>query len=233
VTRDNWNDSRFAAEWDETGNLFTNPDRLAQLSLLADLVAASAATHLLDLGIGSAQVELTIKRQHPKFFDRCRVTGIDASEAMLMLAAQRCEAEKLSVVELIRGDFASIATIDLEKSPDTVICVQALHEVAHDVKQSVFCWVRERLPAGRPFIILDRFDYPAGPWLDDWRAAWNWMRKSVPEEVLDFDEYHRRYRAKDDQVAAVGDYRKWLEAAGFETVCPYLCFNRAMIVARA
>ena len=233
VTRDDWHDQGFAADWDEAGNLFTNPDRFKQLSLLADLLAASGATHLLDLGIGSAQVESAISRHHPDFFDHCRVTGIDASKAMLDLARQRCEVEKLLGVKLLRGDFSSIDSIDLADPPDAVICVQALHEVAHEVKRSVFAWVHERLPAGRPFYILDRFDYPVGAWLDDWRATWDWMRSTVPEDVLEFDEYHRRYSAKADHIASVEDYRDWLEETGFETLCPYRCFNRALIVARS
>jgi len=233
VSRDDWHDRGFAAAWDEAGNLFTNPDRLRQLALLADLLAASGATHLLDLGIGSAQVEAAIKRRHPGFFEHCRVTGVDASEAMLELAGQRCETENLRGVELVRGDFSSLHGLELDDSPDAVICVQALHEVTHQVKRSVMSWVHEQLPAGRPFYILDRFDYPAGAWLDDWRATWNWMRKQVTADVLDFDEYHRRYSAKTDHVASVEDYREWLAHSGFETYCAYRCFNRALIVARA
>jgi hypothetical protein len=59
------------------------------------------------------------------------------------------------------------------------------------------------------------------------------MSSFVSQNVLDFDEYHRRYRAKTDYVTSIDDYRSWLEQAGFETLCPYRCFNRAMIVARA
>lgn len=232
MTRDDWHDRRFAVDWDEDGNLFTNPDRLKQLSLLADLLAASGVTHLLDLGIGSAQVESAISRRHPGFFDHCRVTGIDASEAMLELARQRCNTEELPGIELVQGDFSTIDSIDLVDSLDAVICIQALHEVAHEVKRAVFSWVYQRLPAGCPFFILDRFDYPAGVWFDDWRATWNWMRSAVSEEVVEFDEYHRLYRAKTDHLASVEDYRGWLEETGFETLCPYRCFNRALVIAR-
>lgn len=233
MTRDDWHDQGFAAEWDEAGNLLTNPDRLNQLALLADLLAASSATHLLDLGIGSAQVEFAISRRHPGFFDDRHVTGVDASETMLELAEQRCKSEELTGIELVRGDFCSIDHVELVELPDAVICVQALHEVPHEVKQSVFSWVHEQLPAECPFYILDRFEYPVGAWLDDWRATWNWMRSSVSTEVLEFDDYHRRYSAKTDHIATVEDYQRWLMGAGFETTCPYRCFNRAMIVARA
>ena len=59
------------------------------------------------------------------------------------------------------------------------------------------------------------------------------MSLALPQDVLDFDEYHRRYRANKDYVASVDAYRAWLAEAGFETQCPYRCFNRALIVARA
>jgi SAM-dependent methyltransferase len=233
MSRDDWHDRRFAEDWDEAGNLLTNPDRLNQLSLLADLLAGSKHSQLLDLGIGSARVEAAIDRRHPGFLERCRVTGVDASAAMLALAQRRCENEGLAGIGLLEGDFARLDEIELGARPDTVICVQALHEVSHEVKRAVFSWVHDLLPAGAPFYILDRFEYPAGAWLGDWRATWDWMRSAVSEEVLDFDAYHRRYSAKQDHIASLEDYRAWLEDAGFETACPYLCFNRALIVARA
>lgn len=230
---DEWHDPRFAAEWDDSGNLRTNPDRWRQLSLLADLLVASGAKHVLDLGIGSAQVESFIHRRHGTFFDRCQVTGIDASDAMLNLARVRLERDNLSNCRLVQADFAMIADIDLAVAPDAVICVQALHEVPHAVKQSVFRWVRRQLSDGRPFLVLDRFVYPRDEWLDEWRVTWNWMRSGVDNDIVEFDEYQRRYRDKADHVASVEDYRQWLAGAGFESVCPYWCFNRALIVARA
>ena len=231
MTRDAWQDRDFAAGWDEAGNLFTNPDRKVQLSLLADLVASSGATRLLDLGIGSAQVEAAIAQRHPTFFETCRVTGIDLSQAMLELAEDRCRQQAINEVRLFQQDFTSIADVELDAAPDAVICVQALHEVTHAVKQSVFRQVREWLPEGRRFYILDRFEYADDPWHDDWRGVWDWMRKGVSEDVLEFDDYHRRYSAKTDYIASVADYRDWLEAAGFDSICPYHCFNRALIIA--
>ena len=232
MSRDDWHDRQFAEDWDEAGNLSTNPDRLNQLSLLSDLLAGGGHSRLLDLGIGSARVESAIARRHPGFLERCRVTGIDASGAMLALARRRCDDDNLPGIALLQGDFARLDEIELEEPPDAVICVQALHEVTHEVKRAVFSWVHDLLPPGAPFYILDRFEYPAGAWLGDWRAIWNWMRSARSEEVLDFDEYHRRYSAKQDHVASLEDYRAWLEQAGFDTVCPYLCFNRALIAAR-
>ncbi len=232
MSGDDWHNSEFAADWDEAGNLYTNPDRRRQLALLADLLAAAAPRRLLDLGIGSAQVEAAIEQRHPGFLNSCRVTGIDASESMLELARRRCATESLGELALIREEFARLGHIEISPAPDAVICVQALHEVGHDIKQSVFARVRALLAEGGHFFILDRFTYADGPWLQHWRATWNWMRAELAEPVLDFDEYHRRYSAKQDAVASIEDYRNWLTEAGFDTQLVYHCFNRALIVAR-
>ena len=232
MTRDAWHDSGFARNWDESSNLQTNPDRLRQLTLVADLVAAANPDCLLDLGVGSAQVEFVIRQRHLEFFNRCHVIGIDASAAMLSLAQERCESEGLSNVEFIEGDFKSLESLQLSRKPDAAICVQALHEVPHAVKQAVFKRVHDWLPPGAPFYILDRFAYSDTPWGDDWKAVWNWMSSQVSGKVIGFEEYHDRYSAKTDHIASVQEYRTWLEAEGFDTLCPYQSFNRAMIIAR-
>ncbi len=226
-------DEGFAANWDESGNLRTNPDRRNQLSLLADMVAASGANHLLDLGIGSAQFEIALRSRHPEAFTSCKITGVDHSSAMLELAARRCNSEGVDNISLLELDFAALGDFVPATLPDAVVCVQALHEVTDDVKRQVFTNVREWLPDHQPFYILDRFKYSADGWYDDWNATWNWLRSQTAEEALDFSSYHQRYSAKDDHIATVGDYREWLELVGFKTLCPYQCFNRALIVARA
>jgi ubiquinone/menaquinone biosynthesis C-methylase UbiE len=233
VTRDAWQSRDFASSWDHVNNVRTNPERESQLALLTELVVQSTPRHLLDLGIGSALVESAMHRRYPEFFSSCRVTGLDASDAMLGLARQRCDTESIGNLQLAQVDFADIATFELLSPPDTVICVQALHEVDHDIKRQVFEYVRGLLAPGRPFYILDRFTYPADHWLDDWQATWRWMRSKVDEEVMDFDDYHEQYRRKTDHIASVEDYSRWLEASGFRTSCPYRGFNRALIIARA
>ena len=232
MTEDAWHDPDFAETWDEAGNLRTNPDRTHQLALLADLLDSKRPAQLLDLGIGSAQVEAFIKRRHPQFFDHCSVTGLDASRAMLELASKRLAHEQIASVELLQRDFDGIGSVALDAQPDAAICVQALHEVPHDTKRELFAWVKRQLPADRPFYILDRFYYPDSPWLDDWKSTWDWMRSNIDNDTLDFDSYHEQYSAKTDHIARIEDYRNWLEDAGFVTLCPYQCFNRALIIAR-
>ncbi len=233
MTRDDWRDRDFAAAWDEADNRRTNPDRDNQVGLLADLVAQSAPSHLLDLGIGSARVEAAIERRHPGFFNVCKVTGVDYSDPMLALARQREIAGTTNTFSLVQADFSDIEDLKPDVMPDTVICVQALHEVTDDIKQRIFQRVHELLPSGRPFYILDRFTYSDGAWMDDWRATWRWMSQKLEDDVLDFEDYHVQYRDKTDHVTSMERYLDWLQTAGFSTICPYRSFNRALIVARA
>ena len=232
MARDAWQDPGFAARWDEADNLRTNPDRLNQLSLLAALVCARPPARLLDLGIGSGQVEMALHRHDPALLQACHITGIDSSAAMLDLAARRFADASLSAIELVQEDFSSLDRVTLPQAPNAVICVQALHEVPHPTKQALFHWVRGQMAGNGCFYILDRFAYPEDAWLDTWQANWDWMRQRCDADVVDFEDYHRQYSAKDDQIATVEDYRGWLDQAGFETVCPYRCFNRALVVAR-
>ena len=59
------------------------------------------------------------------------------------------------------------------------------------------------------------------------------MRQKADGEVLDFDTYHRSYQDKTDHVTTLDNYLTWLQAAGFDAICPYFSFNRALIIARA
>ena len=232
MTRDNWQDGGFAARWDETGNLSTNPDRLNQLSLISDLLAAQSPGHILDLGIGSAQVEMAIHHRHPEFFSSNRITGIDASDAMLDLAGQRCTEAGLSAVTLLKGDFARLHAVAVAGPADSVLCVQALHEVPDTIKKEVFSWVHDHIKTGARFYILDRFQYEQVHWLEDWQGVWDWMGSALNQDILEFGTYHSQYQSKTDHVSTVSEYREWLQQSGFETICPYHCFNRAMIIAK-
>lgn len=235
VARDNWPDLEFAKRWDESDHARTNPDRQRHLSLLADLLVSEDPRSLLDLGIGSAQVEQVINERHPGFLDTCRVTGVDASDAMLSLARQRLQEWNSVDVSFIQADLIKIKELNLAETFDAIICVQMLHEVAHATKKEIFGWARHRLSPGGSFFILDRFDYPGGQWLHPWRVIWDWMRSDLngSPEAIEFAEYHERYRNKEDHTASIEAYCDWLNDARFQTICPYQCFNRALIMAKA
>ncbi len=230
--RDAWDSPEFAGRWDARDNLATNPGRPRQLGLLVALVdgACSRGARVLDLGIGSGLVEELLLAARPDL----RVTGVDASPAMLDLARERF-ARAGAHVELVEKEFADLDEPAAHGAPfDCAICVQALHEVTHEVKQRVFAYARRALRPGGAFYVLDRFTYAADRFGRDYAAIWHKLSGILPEsERLDFEDYHRRYSAKTDHVACLDDYLAWLAAAGFERTCLHQEFNRALIAAHS
>ena len=235
--RDAWHDEGFARRWDAGGALRTNPDREAQIALLVALVAESFrdGDRLLDLGVGSGLVEEALFERLPGI----EVVGIDRSEAMLAQARTRHRGR--ANLRLVEGGFEDL---DATGAPDSlgppfelVICVQALHEVADDVKRAVFAFVRRRIAPRGLFLVLDRFDYEPFALAAEYRCIWNRLNQCaseerVPETPLSFEEYRDRYAAKIDHVGAVEDYLRWMREVGFDAACLYQQFNRALIAAR-
>lgn len=237
MTRDAWESESFAADWDETNNLTTNPDRLQQLRLLSRLIVGvcRSPSHILDLGIGSALLETFIARENPEFFNEQHVLGLDSSEAMLTLARSRLEAAKLdSAVQLRQIDFANLHTSDVSKQFDCIICVQALHEVSHETKQSLFQWCAKHLAADGVFYIADRFIYDQVRFEREHETLWEMMGAELPvsQPYLSFATYEQKYNAKQDHIANTSDYRRWLLAANFASTVLYQKFNRCIIAAR-
>ena len=235
--RDAWHDEGFAQRWDTEDAARTNPDREAQIALLVALVAESFrdGDRLLDLGVGSGLVEEALFERLPGI----EVVGIDHSEAMLAQARTRHLGR--TNLRLLDGGFEDLDSIG---APDGlgppfqfVICVQALHEVADDVKRAVFAFVHRRIAPRGLFLVLDRFDYEPFALAPEYRCIWKRLNQCAPEEhppetPLSFEEYRARYAAKIDHVGTVEGYLRWMREAGFDAACLYQQFNRALIAAR-
>ena len=248
--RDAWHDEGFARRWDSEDALRTNPDREAQIALLVALVAESrrSGDRLLDLGVGSGLVEDALFERLPDI----EVVGIDRSEAMLARARARHRGR--TNLRLVDGGFEDLDALDsvgadgpLAPRFEFVICVQALHEVADDVKRAVFGFVRRRIAPSGLFLVLDRFDYEPFALAPEYRCLWNRLcrdaaegrmaegyppERRMPETPLSFEDYRARYAAKTDHVGTVEDYLRWMREAGFDAACLYQRFNRGLIAAR-
>ena len=258
--RDAWHDESFARRWDSEDASRTNPDREAQIALLVALVAESwrDGDRLLDLGIGSGLVEEALFERLPDI----EIVGIDRSEAMLAQARARHRGRpNLRLVNRGFEDLDALDSLGADGSTappfEFVICVQALHEVADDVKRAVFGFVRRRIAPSGLFLVLDRFDYEPFALAPEYRCIWNRLCQGAveghvaegqpaevqpaaehppgghpPETPLSFEEYRARYAAKTDHVGTVEDYLRWMREAGFDAACLYQQFNRALIAAR-
>ena len=240
--RDAWHDEGFARRWDTEDAVRTNPDREAQIALLVALVAESFrdGDRLLDLGVGSGLVEEALFERLPGI----EVVGIDHSEAMLAQARTRHRGR--TNLRLLDGGFEDLDAIGapdgLGPPFEFVICVQALHEVADDVKRAVFAFVHRRIARRGLLLVLDRFDYEPFALAPEYRCMWKRLNERAPEghapegrapePPLSFEEYRARYAAKIDHVGAVENYLRWMREAGFDAACLYRQFNRALIAAR-
>ena len=230
--RDAWHDEGFARRWDAEDAVRTNPDREAQIALLVALVAESFrdGDRLLDLGVGSGLVEEALFERLPDI----QVVGIDRSEAMLAQARTRHRGR--ASLRLVDGGFEDLDSVDardgLGPPFEFVICVQALHESADDVKRAVFGFVRRHIDPQGLFLVLDRFDYEPFALAPEYRCIWNRLNEHRRGAPLSFEEYRTRYEAKTDHVGSVEDYLGWMREAGFDAACLYHLFNRALIAAR-
>ena len=230
--RDAWHDEGFARRWDSEDALRTNPDRTFQIDLLVALVAESRTdgARLLDLGVGSGRVEEALFERLPDI----RIVGIDHSEAMLEQARERHRTR--ANLHLISRGFESLESLDdtdvLAPPFEFVICVQALHEVPHDVKRTVFDFVRRHIDPQGLFLVLDRFDYEPFALAPEYRCIWNRLNEHRNGTPLSFEAYRARYEAKTDHVGSVEDHLGWMREAGFDAACLYHLFNRALIAAR-
>ena len=230
--RDAWHDEGFARRWDSEDALRTNPDRMFQIDLLVALVAESRTdgARLLDLGVGSGRVEEALFERLPDI----QIVGIDHSEAMLEQARERHR--KRTNLHLISREFESLESLDdtgiLAPPFEFVICVQALHEVADDVKRAVFDFVRRRIAPRGLFLVLDRFDYEPFALAPEYRCIWKRLNERAAETPLSFEGYRARYAAKIDHVGTVEEYLRRMREAGFDAACVYHFFNRALIAAR-
>ena len=92
------------------GESVGNPARVEQLDILVSVLASSyrPGAAILDLGIGSGQVEARLFARLPE----ARVVGVDGSAAMLALARTRL-APVADRCVLIEHDFADIDRLGL------------------------------------------------------------------------------------------------------------------------
>jgi SAM-dependent methyltransferase len=163
---DEWSDPDFAAAWTETGWITTNPDRPRQVEFLASAAVAAAKAAgvpcVLDLGCGSGLItEALLGRE-------CEVVGVDGSEAMLGLAADKVPAATLAQAtfeELASGSTSPSAAAALAKGPFGAITVaQALHEAPDEAVRGVLQWVQsaEVLAPGGVLLVLERYELESG-----------------------------------------------------------------------
>jgi len=227
--KDSWHDNLFASHWDATSNA-GNPTRQQQLEILTKIVKATyqPGSTLLDLGIGSGQVEKLLFTGVPGL----SVVGVDSSKEMLRLAKERL-VDNLRHTVLINHDLTEVSTLKLDATNISVILsVQALHELTHSEKQSLFKYVYSKLIGGGYYLIVDRFTINAS--LEQaLTPVWDYLEEHAGQKSgQSFSEYVKKVQDKQDFTATPQQHMEWLEQTGFLTECVYINMDRGIIVAR-
>jgi tRNA (cmo5U34)-methyltransferase len=227
--KDRWEEPEFARQWDAVSSRQMT-GRTLQLELLMTLLEEhyEEGSAILDLGIGSGQVEELIFGRLPE----ARVVGVDVSPAMLTIARQRL-APFGTQCKLIEHDFQLIESLKLPaENYRTVISVLALHHTPHEVQQRVYRFLGRLLQPGSLFVHIERVALDEGPLDDLYRAAWRYFERErlSPEELQRID-FLEELSEKEDDPATLAQHLSWLHAAGFVATCLHLQLNRAVIIA--
>lgn len=222
--KDDWHNPEFALHWDKT-TLEGNPIRGEQLDLLIFLLMQKLCpgATILDLGIGSGQIEEKLLARRPDV----TVIGVDSSKAMLNLAKQRLDTARC---RLIRYDLSDIENLTIPVSPvQAVISVQTLHHLPHHKQREVYRFIHQQLEPGGLFLLMDRIKLPDEPLYAVCADMWDWLEQRTDhpsgkrgEQFLEGLQY------KDDHPASLEEHLDWLKESGFTAGCLHLSLNRAL-----
>jgi tRNA (cmo5U34)-methyltransferase len=222
--KDDWHNPRFAQHWDRTAAK-GNPSRIEQLELLVFLLAnrLRPGAALLDLGIGSGQVEEKLFTLRPDI----RVVGVDASEAMLDLARLRLGPDRC---RLIRHDLMDIESLKAPDAPfQAAISVQTLHHLPQERQKDVVRFIHHHLEPGGLFLLMDRIDLADAPLHPVCADMWDWLEQRTDQPSgKRGEQFLAGLRCKDDHPASLEEHLDWLKKAGFSAGCLHLSLNRAL-----
>lgn len=206
-----------AAEcYDETRGL--PPDVQDQFGrAVLEVAEATRRTRILELGVGTRRIALPIIRQGYAY------TGVDVSPRMLakLREALRTIPGAAERVALVEGDMRTLPFAD--RSFDVVLTVHVYHLISDRVAA-----VTEGIRVlTRPGVALNGREEAINDALDDTRAAWHEILRSLGWQTLPFaewnashyvgDEWHRLGGVVERVVALEGDApwvpAQWIEAA--------------------
>lgn len=148
--------------------------------ILAAALGPGGARRILVVGVGGgAQEVVAVSRLEPAW----RFVGVDPSEPMLALAADRLEAQGLSdSAELHLGALETLAG---DEAFDAAMMLGVLHHIPGDAaKNAVLKAIADRIAPGAPLILAcNRYAYASKPLLlAAWGERWR-MHGATGEEV--------------------------------------------------
>ncbi len=231
MTQD-FRDRDTAQQWD-AHTTSHNPDRVAQLDLLLTILADTyqPGDVILDLGFGSGQVEALIFERIPG----AQVIGVDASPAMMALAAERLK-PCAGQMQMIEHDLAELATLPVEPCR-FIISSQALHHLSDAQMQAAYGSIRDLLTPDGLLLLIDRVAPDPPELFDIYQSLWRWQDQQAGSDVFfhegsTYDAHVEVTRQRGDQPLSLPRHLELMAAAGLRAACLHLSGIRAVVAAR-
>jgi SAM-dependent methyltransferase len=227
-------DQQTAQQWTNT-SAEANPTRPEQLDILLTILADAyrPGATILDLGFGSGLVEEMIFQRIPG----AQVVGVDASPAMMALAADRLEPYAAQYVA-IEHDFSTLGSLRLpERDYRFVISIQALHHLTADQMEAANDFIYQTLAPGGLFLLLDRIAVDQPALFDVYQSVWRRLDRVHKAQVSaaegdTFDQHQRLVRERGDLPLGLEHHLRLMQAAGFSAAVIHAHGNRALFAAR-
>jgi ubiquinone/menaquinone biosynthesis C-methylase UbiE len=223
-----------AREWD-ADTVRYNPSRPQQLDMLLTILAEviQPGHTVLDLGIGSGQVEALLFERLPQI----EVVGVDASAAMMTLAQERLSAHTAQIT-YVEHDLTQIESLSLP-TRDYGVCysVQTLHHLTDAQMQTVYAWLHKLLVPGGWVLLLDRMALDDATLYAVYQALWSRLDALTGSivhrhEGSTYADHVRIEQERGDIPLTVGRHLELLRQAGFAASAVDVQTNRALLVAR-
>ena len=115
---------------------------------IASLIPKDKAIHILDIGTGTANLAIAIKKRSPN----AEILGIDPDEKILKIAKGKIQKEKLDI-KLVKA-FAQKLPLK-SNSFNYVVSSFAIHHIPSDLKSQAFYEMYRVLRSGGTILIID------------------------------------------------------------------------------
>ena len=115
---------------------------------IASQIPQNKTVHILDVGCGTANLVIAIKKRSPK----AEILGIDPDEKILKIAKEKIQQEKLNI-KLVKA-FAQKLPLK-SNSFDWVVSSFAIHHIPSHLKNQAFYEMHRVLRSGGTILIID------------------------------------------------------------------------------
>src|SRR3990167_10836213 len=115
---------------------------------IANKIPQDKTVHILDVGCGTANLAIAIKRRSPN----AEISGIDPDERILKIAKEKIKKEKLDI-KLVKAYAQKLPL--REKSFDYVVSSFAVHHIPPNLKDQAFYEMYRVLRSGGTILIID------------------------------------------------------------------------------